>query len=267
MKKFLIILTIIIIVVGVFFFLRKRQLERAGMPARSFRDFFALTSTQKPTGEQPGQENPGVFDPEQENPTQPLTTPIDQPVRSAFGDTPAGTLPSLGGTIVPNSSIGFTDPATGGTLPRGPSIIPPNDNGDSTLPPEPLCRPDDLEIEFTTDEIAQLKALEEEFYTIAPNLRSDQDVAVERGNWSEYRFLNEQFADMTQYCENTVASAGFPENLKRYLRTPFWSDSRATNNRSFVDAYSGDGTEEIDIKNPPSRRPGFIERFFKLNLW
>ncbi len=266
-KVFLIILIIILVVSSIIFLQRKKEAEREGR-TYGFRDFFTF-STKKVVGTtDPTGETDGEFTDPATDPTAPggsdTVTPDGIPIKSAFTNTPPVTPNGVQGGNTPTTPGGTTPPG-GGSGPGGgtttPPILPPIDDEDPDDIPAPLCRIDDLEIEFTTEEIAELKALEQEFYALAPTLRSDQDVVAERNNWSNYVFLNENFIDMTNYCEN--ATPKLPSGIKRYLRTPFWNDSRSGS--SFVDRT--DGYKAIDLTRPSNRYLNYIERFFKLNIW
>lgn len=267
MKKiFLIILIIILVVSTIIFLQRKKEAEQEGR-TYGFRDFFTFSTKKVVDGGDPTGENDGDFTDPSTYPTAPggsdSVTPDGIPIKSAFTNTPPVTPPGVQGPNTPTTPTGPGGQPSGGNNGGGttPPVLPPVDDEDSDDIPAPLCRIDDLEIEFTADEIAELKALEQEFYALAPTLRSDQDVVAERGNWSNYVFLNENFVDMTNYCEE--ATPKLASGIKRYLRTPFWNDSRSVG--SFVDRT--DGYKTIDLNRPSNKYLGYIERFFKLNIW
>lgn len=260
-KLFLIILIIILVVSTVIFLQRKKEAEQEGR-TYGFRDFFTFSTKKVIDNGDPTGENDGDFTDPSTDPTAPggsdAVTPDGIPIKSAFTNTPPVTPPGVQG---PNTTPGGQP--SGGNNGGGttPPALPPEDNEDPDDIPAPLCRIDDLEIEFTAEEIAELKALEQEFYALAPTLRSDQDVVAERGNWSNYVFLNENFVDMTNYCEE--ATPKLASNIKYYRRTPFWNDSKSTD--SFIG--STDGGRDIDLDRPSNKYLGYIERFFRLNIW
>ncbi len=266
-KRVFIIIVVLILIVLTVVFLRKRKSAQEEGRSYGFREFF--TFSKKVTGDPnaPGAEQGGEFTPNENTETPTPPGQEETPTKTAFGtNQPFSPIDSVGG----NNAQGGTNPinggVSGGTIDDDPNGGDPRDIKPPTLPLDdspggPLCSADDLEIEFTAEEIARLKELESRFYLLAPTLRSDQDVAVERGNWSSYVFLNEKFADMTNYCEDNTP--GLPADMRHYVRTPFWSDSKSGS--SFVD--STDGGLDINLDKPSDKRTGYIERFFKLNIW
>lgn len=266
MKKVFIIIGILLVIFAIFIALRKRQLEQEGRPATRFRDFFTFNTNKTLDPDGSDGVNDGDFTDPTDDPTAPggsdSVTPDGIPIKSAFTDTPPVTPPGTQGSNTPPPGTGTS---TGGGQTGGngggstPPILPPDEDDDT--PPAPLCSIDDLEIEFTAGEIAELRELEEEFYLLAPTLRSDQDVLAERGNWSNYTLLNGTFIDMNNYC--VEATPKLSSNIKHYRRTPFWNDSQSKD--SFIGRT--DGGLDINLNQPSDKRLGYIERFFRLNIW
>lgn len=272
-KRIFIIIILIIIAGAAFLFFRQKQLAKQNGQTLRFRDFFTFSKKVTPDGGGAGNEQGGDFTNEGKTEVKDDgTSSTNSPIKTAFGTNQpfSPTISGSGGVPSGATSGGFGgegDPnnGTGGSGGNGSN----GTNGDNTpiTPPgtpvdAPVCTTDDLEITFTDEEIEKLKALEARFYAIAPTLRSDQDVSVEKGNWSNYSFLNDTFADMTAYCQD--ATPALPEPMKRYLATPFYNDP-TKNNSSFIDRT--DGGREIDLDKPSNRYLGYIERFFRLNIW
>ncbi len=258
MKKFLIILTIIIIVLGGFLYLRNRNSgEQTGSSSGSaFRNFFNF-GNKKGSGEQnTPNETTGEFtneDQTKENPT--VEEPeIKKPIFTTNGPIiPVTSLPEQGQNgVVDSPSNGGTGGNTGSTSGSPTGSGTPVGSGSQ-------CTEDDV-IEFTEEEIAKLRSLEERFYAIAPTLRTEEDLQNETANYSNYKLLTQKYAELTTYCENTTPLLA--SDLNRRVSTPLYKGT-STN------TYFANGEEPntvIDMNNPEPKLKE-IERVFRITIW
>lgn len=280
-KKIFIIILILSLVGGVFFFFRQRQIAKQSSQTRSFRDFFTFSKKITTGGGDAGTEQGGDFTTDGKTEVKEDGSTSSSQIRTAFGTNQPFSPTSPDSTNGPTDG-GFGDAggqldnnngggngATGGDTGGGQNPNdPPAGPGDLT-PTIPDCTVDDLEITFTPEELAQLKALEQEFYAIAPTLRTDQDVQLEDTNYAEYKILQDRMAELADSCENITTK--IPETLDRKVATPFYSDSKK--DAYFIDGPTpGDNVINMNCRNANncSRAPlvlRWLERIFRINIW
>ena len=137
--------------------------------------------------------------------------------------------------------------------------------------PAPQCSDADVNIVFTSEELARLKTLERRFFTIAESIRTDEDIAREISNHDTFELKGTQILELYNICIQKSDRLTNPI-YKRRVRTPFWNTT--TDAPGFVTNEPGAG---IDIFNttPPNplnsnNTPTYkriLERLLRLNLW
>lgn len=272
MKKAIIIIVILLIVVAGFFYVRQRNTtQNGGTQSSGFKGFFNFGNRTTGTTDNTKDETTSDFTgetPVKEPTNGTPTTPSEQP-NSAFGNTPPLTITNGGtisGTITPGiESIEGSGFQGGASLPGGGTISGGGTTGGGTGGTGgvtgPQCGVDDLEIEFTAEEIAKLKALETRFYAIAPTLRTNEDLQAESANYSSYKVLNQKYTELITYCENVTPL--LPSALNQRVATPLYSDP-AQDKPYFT--TGANVTDTINIATPGTR-PGIIEKLFRISIW
>lgn len=259
MKKILIITLLIIATVGTIFYFRQKNAQESGTTNSGFKSFFNF-GTKKPSS------STGTNDELSSDFTTPEEKPGDEtkdegttPTTSVFGTTPPITP---GGTLSEKQGETSGGLAQGGTPTNGTPFEGGVGTGTGGTPsPRVICSADDLEIDFTPEEIARLQVLERRFYDLAPVLRTDEDVQTEAGNYSSYKTLNDKNRELISYCEATTPQLGTA--LNKRVPTPLYTDP-AQNQEYFTDDALPQGPINMTT---PGAHPRFIEKLFRLNIW
>jgi len=277
MKKILTISIIIILVLGtVFYFSNKKTTTNPDGTKSGFKSFFNFGSRNTPESPSPEGETSSEFTPENPETIEggAENGGTNTGASSVFGTngpfTPttnggiAGSGNINGGGSIGGSTIGGGGEVTGGGgvgsgtggTGSGSTGGGGTGGGTGTL----SCSEDDIGVEFTPEEIARLRALEDRFYAIAPTLRTDNDVQAESANYSSYKLLNQKYIELTTYCENK--SPLLPSNINRRVSTPFYTDASAS--AYFSDGPDADGVIDLQSTSPKLKE---IESFFRINIW
>lgn len=272
MKKLITISIIIILVLGAFFYFSNRKTTTNTNDTKSgFRNFFNFGSKQSPSTQNPETETSSEFTPEEQvgvneeegsgtstntnyvfGNNGPFTPTTNGGIGSGNGINNNGEI-SGGIEIGGGGNTGGIDIGVGGSGSQG--------GGSGTPTTSTLsCTEDDIGVEFTPEEIARLRALEDRFYALAPTLRTDGDVQAESANYSSYKLLNQKYTEMISYCENK--SPLLPSTINRRVSTPFYTDTSAS--AYFSDGPEADGVIDMQSANPKLKE---IERFFRINIW
>lgn len=291
MKKALLIITILVIILGAFLYFRNKNAPTNPDGTKSgFKSFFNFGSKDSTTTETPGDETSSEFTPGggETNPdgtpnggeagggttTSPSIFGTSGPFTPSTGvsgggtgagsGTGTGTI-GAGGGVGSGGGVGAGGGIGGGSTGSGGGIGGGGSGGGGTGGgggggTTTQCTLDDTSIEFTPEEIARLRALEERFYALAPALRTDADVQAELANYGSYKLLNQKYAEMITYCENK--SPLLPNSLNRRVATPLYVDASAT--AFFSDGPDADGV--IDMQSPVIKFKE-IEQFFRISIW
>lgn len=146
------------------------------------------------------------------------------------------------------------------------------------------CASEDLTLEFTDQENAQLIALKAELDGISKNLYSDADLSTENENYDSLALLLAKFNEELNYCKAQAPQLTGTEYAMR-IPTPYWND-RTTDTESFfdiqatptvtfsgnrVEGYNDPSAEALQSIDPSdTTNVGyflFIEKLFRLNIW
>lgn len=276
MKKALLITIIILVLGGGFFYFKNKNNSKNpdGSSTNSFKNFFNFGSKETPAIEGPGNELDGEFTAENPDEVQPNENESSSGTRSStstsvFGTNGPFTPLSTNGSIDSGNDVSGGGLSSGGNIASGGSVGSGNgvpdgtevgSNGSGSSSGATQCTTDDTVIDFTPEEIDRLRALEQRFYALAPNLRTDQDIQAESANYSSYKLLNQKYSELISYCENK--SPLLPENINRRVATPLYSDASA--NAYFTDGPDADGVIDIQSSVPKLKE---IEKFFRINIW
>ncbi len=128
-----------------------------------------------------------------------------------------------GNTSSGNNGIdGSGNPTASGGADGSIDISAPDDVS-ATVQPE--CSDEDLNIDFTPAQLAQLKILQGRFYTLAQTLHSDADVETEVANHDAFTNKADQVLELYSYCESKLPyiNATADGRLKVHVATPFWT--------------------------------------------
>ena len=270
LKIIFFLLLALLLVFGIYRYITlKQESNRSGNPL-TYRAFFGLSESEKiindidnpytPDFENPqtgGGNTPGT---PRTGPNQP-STPNNREPLSAFGTTPPfSPAGEIGRSNAFNQNPDTSDDPTPGNNTPG------NDNTPAetatavrAVGDDKECVPEDIDIEFTAAELAQLAILEERFNQLAPTLVSDQAVKTERANYQTFKVKNDKIVEYKNYCFQQTAKFADKNFLKR-LPTPFWTNP-ALNTPSFKNT-----PDEEPLMDDPKGR-SFIERLFRLNVW
>jgi hypothetical protein len=240
----ILLLVIALLLFGAWLRVRKQSTDQ-GRSAPTFREFLGLgsrapsTTTDGGTGLTPDGPSQGGETPNTETPSQPSTTggvAVSQftsgpltPAQGASGGPGFGMSGSGSGSSGGNTSSGGAAP----TPPQAPAA---GTTG-------PFCGEEDLNIDFTADEIARLNALQNRFYAIAGSLNSDADIQQEASNYTTYKAKADQITELYNYCVATAGATGGATALSGVF------------NGGALDPREVLGTQAI------------IQRIFKVNLW
>ncbi len=272
MKKILIFILIVILVLGGLWYVRQKKTDQGTDTTTSgFKSFFNFGTKKTTPGNEAEEGLSSDFTTPEESPD--TTAPENEPGTrtSVFGTTAPftpGNTPATAGTIAGQQGATTGTIAQGGTATTGTTAgggtsagNGSGGTGSGNTGSGPICSSDDLEIDFTPEEIARLQVLERRFYDLAPNLRTDEDVQSEAGNYSSYKTLNNKYTEMIAYCENIVPQLS--TTLNKRVATPLYSDS-ARNQEYFTDGVNPDVAINM---SSPGNRPRLIEKLFRLNIW
>lgn len=166
--------------------------------------------------------------------------------------------------------------------------------GGTTLSSSNGCTPADLNIIFTKEEIDELHALQERFYTIAQSIHTDADTSTQIANYDAFVIKDKAITELLSYCKASEAKLpASPSTLpgtdafKNKVPTPFWWDPAAvrynktllfnfmTSTSTIVDngvplGYimgSGQIGGKIDSIKDIDVLKRSLERVLRLNLW
>ncbi len=146
--------------------------------------------------------------------------------------------------------------STGTTTPTGTGPVP------GTTPPQ--CSQADVTIVFSPAQLAELKALERRFYTIAESIRTDEDLAREVTNYDTFEVKGLQVLELYNTCMQKTPNLPNPLYARR-VPTPFWNNL-ADDKGGFI----VDGTNDVAaINNIANLTYGKrrLEYSLRLNLW
>ncbi len=271
MKRLLIIILIIILVIGSFFYFSNKKTTTSTDGTKSgFRNFFNFGSKKTTNTENPENETGGNFTQEETSSSENNTNTPNQTTStfSVFGTngpftpTMQGGLAGNGGSddiggISGGGQAGAGGISGGGGVTGGGSTGVGNSGGSGTTN---QCGPDDTVIEFTVEEIARLRALEDRFYDLAPTLRSQTDIQSELANYGSYKLINQKYSEMISYCESK--SPLLPSNINKRVSTPLYTNTSAS--AYFSEGPDADGN--IDMQSS-TQKPKEVEKFFRINIW
>lgn len=309
MKKILTIILIILIIVavitGAMWLITRKKASNAGKTPTTFKEFLSTDTGLTPPDEN---ENPldGNFIDENNNG---INDADESSSQGGSDDTDPGTrTSSFNGTPLNPSSSGSGSGSGGGNtgnIPNGSGSgdepIDPTDTTPTigTIPTRTLpikqntfrevCSAEDTNINFTSEELAKLTALQNRFYAIASSLHDDADVATEKANMDTFIIKELQLVGLTKYvCEDEgpklAAAASTPPIMKRRVATPFWSDNTQVfgfiydgvktskiYEQEILGVFGNNTTNDRYSKIPSSFNLEYarsrIERIFRLNLW
>jgi len=230
LKIIFILLLLAIIVMGGLWALSRKQAQKNGTTAPTFKDFFSRTVSVPQQTNQPN-ELGTVFVPPSDAPTtQTESSPAPETI-SLFTNTtisPTSTPPSTSATQSPITSIDLSVQGAGNSTPI---IAPPAGEPSPASTPilatdnGPVCSTADSNIAFTPEELRRLNILQQRFNTIAPYLHTDGDLAIVEANYDSYKVKGEQLDALVGYYENTLKPKLPNTSFNKRVATPFWHDS------------------------------------------
>jgi hypothetical protein len=265
MKRLLIIILIIVLVIGGFFYFSNRKTTTNTDGTKSgFRSFFNFGSKNTTTTDEPGKETGGEFT-QEENPdaNNTNTTPEQTPSTNSVFGTNGPFTPTMQGGLTENGGISGGGQTGAGGISGGGGVTGGGNTGvggSGGSGNTNQCGADDSAIEFTVEEIARLRALEDRFYDLAPTLRSQADVQSELANYGSYKLLNQKYTELINYCESK--SPLLPSNINKRVSTPLYTNTSAS--AYFSEGPDADGA--IDMQSS-TQKPKEVERFFRINIW
>ncbi len=243
LKIILILIVVFFLILGIIWMIGRNSALKDGKEPLSFRQFLGLSTKKNPTDTIPGEtgsdftgtDGIGTNDGTNGNGTD------------GTGINGGGGININGGGNVNVSTFtdGTTNPGTGGgtgTNPGGTDTdgdgiddsderpiegggdIGTESPGDSDTGSEPVCSEEDLNIEFTPAQLAQLNILQTRFYTIAQTLRNDADVETEVANRDAFAIKADNALSLYAYCESKLPyiNAAADNRLEARVATPFW---------------------------------------------
>jgi hypothetical protein len=259
-----IILIIAIILVGAWIVSRKKAAD-GNRATPTFRQFLGLGTAPVNT---PREQPPTDLTPDQiiNEPADP-TTPGSSNEGTGTGSAVAVSQ-FTSSPITPTQGAVSIKPAP--ALPATPKnvqapVLPP---ATVTSPPTtstagPQCTDSDVTIEFTADEIARLNALQSRFLAIAQNLRTDNDVAAELGNYDSFKTKLDVVGELYAYCQEKSPLIGAPAYRTR-VATPFWRNPA----RDGAGYISANGTINMPVDSrDDAKTHRLLEKVFRVNLW
>ncbi|MDB5254723.1 MAG: hypothetical protein JWL92_99 [Candidatus Nomurabacteria bacterium] len=97
--------------------------------------------------------------------------------------------------------------------------------GNSSSTSQPVCSDEDLNIDFTPAQLAQLNILQSRFYALAQTLHSDADVETEVANHDAFTLKADSVLELYSYCESKLPyiNAAADSRLRVHVATPFWT--------------------------------------------
>lgn len=295
MKRFISITIIILIVVAIIltgaWFFSRRTAEKNGTAKPTFRQFLS-GDTDTGTG----------------------LTPNDGSLSSVFVDdnlssaTPgASVTPTIGTQVAQFSSGAYTPTTTsegtatngsnssgntpgsgvpGEVTAPGSTTVDPTTQTPASVPPTiagPECSEADLNIAFSSSDLARLQALQNRFYALSQALRTDADVATETGNHDNFKAKVDKVTALYTSC--VQYSQAIPTNSPYSVRipTPFWHADPHFGQESEVfigpagpydGAIGGSGTWNGSSNGATPTMPTntplglrSLQRSLRLNLW
>ncbi|HWC57689.1 MAG TPA: hypothetical protein VG621_01915 [Candidatus Paceibacterota bacterium] len=220
-KKIISILIFLIIVAafvfGVYWLVSRRQAAKTGTAPASFRQFLGFATTPTLSSEDQGllssqftssPSSSGASGTQQGGSSIPTAT-------SQFTNdivTPTNT-PLIGVNGGENSGNSSTASSTGAT---GAPVAAEGSSGSG-------CTDADVNITFTPDELAQLQALQDRFYTVAQTLHTDADVATEEANYDAFTIKQQNLDQLLSFCKAATKNFTDPAYTNK-VPTPFWYD-------------------------------------------
>lgn len=276
LKIILISIAVFFLALGVIWLIGRNSALRNNKEPLTFREFLGLGTKKAPANTVPD-ENGSTFTPDGTGNTTGAGTGdgdgtgtgdigaganggVNVSQFTNGGTSPIGT--GIGGVgIGGNTSLGTNSPGTSGIGGEG------NGSGiaieipdGATTGTELECSDEDLNIIFTSEELAQLNTLQNRFYTLAQTLHSDTDVETEVANRDAFTLKANNILSLYAYCESklpTIAATADPR-LNIRVATPFW---RSYQTNPAIAAFVGAKTS-IGI---PTTDPA-VESFSFLNF-
>ncbi len=227
MRRLITVIIIIIIVVSLIligaWLISRNTAEKNGVAKLSFRQFLTGQSAAPNPPNTPDGNLDSVF--VDGNITTPdTTTPnVTTPGTQVSTFTNSTTSPTQNtnttnnGGLNTGTSTGTTPGTSTGTT--TPPIVP------ASIPPVVVgveCSDADLNIRFTAEELAKLKALEKRFYAVSQYLHTDADVATETANHDNFKAKISKITEMYNYCLAKSPNITNPQYKVR-VPTPFWN--------------------------------------------
>lgn len=131
------------------------------------------------------------------------------------------------------------------------------------------CRIDDINIQFTAEELVVLQALEERYMQISSELYSQETVTEQKNLYSQLKLRHARIAELVNFCEVNAPKIANADMQKR-VPTPFWNDPSKdsdsfTNYQISTSEDNNYGTKPVqsDYRNFAT----LFERIFRINIW
>lgn len=256
-KIILILIVAFFLILGVIWLIGRNSAMKNGKEPLTFRQFLGLSTKKNPAETVPG-DGTSVFNgngANNGNGTNGTGTNGDGTGTNGNGTGGIGTDGTGnvnvsqftdGGTVGPGGAGSNSSSGNGSINPDGSSnpSADPNDDGSISVDggisdsgaTQPVCSEEDMNIDFTAAEIAQLNILQNRFYALAQTLHSDTDVATELANHDAFTLKADNVLSLYAYCQSKlpIINTGSDAMLKRHVATPFWT---SYGSNSAVPAY------------------------------
>lgn len=139
------------------------------------------------------------------------------------------------------------------------------------------CRADDITIQFTDEELANLRALEARYNQISDELYSREAVQEQRNVHNQLKLKYYRLVELNNFCAQNAPLITNPKMQKR-VPTPFWHDNAKDsasftnyvistsdlNNYGTTDRTSGKANA---VHTKPQNFITLFERMFRVNIW
>lgn len=210
--------------------------------------------------------------------------------------TPEGGNPGAGGNPGDNNNPGSAGnpgdnnnpndgPGAGGSTNGGDTTISGGDNGYGDINDVPdsnpaerfnqrgvlQCSEDDMNIQFTTEELAQLRALQTRFNTIAEGLYEQDSVAEQKSLYSSLKIKSDDIKGLVLFCENNSPNITDPK-MKRKIPTPFYRGTQDNGTYTSNTSYTSEDNNSMPsnrkpLLNFPINATTLFERLLRINIW
>jgi len=269
-KIILILLAVFLLILGIIWLIGRHKAKENGTTPLSFKQFIGLSSPQSTTGPSTGSlssnftgngsstNGSGTGNGAGGNGSGTGTGISDVTNISNFTNTGFSPIGTSSGTGSSNTNNGAGGNGNGTTNGQGSSTTNNNGAGSSNgsgsstggTTAAPVCGTADTTITFTADQLTQLNALQNRFYSLAQTLHTDADVATELANHDAFALKAEQVTELYNYCESKLPLITDPQ-LQQHVATPFWDQWNANDNpgNQFWDVNGtpqGSGPAETD---------------------